>query len=348
MSEWIKWVKGLEWKSETIAIAAATGLPPIHVAGALMTLWAWADDNCDQDGRDAKASAATIDLRVGIPGFAAAMQAAGWLEECADGGIAFPRFDRHNGYSAKTRAMAAGRQSSARRAKTATPVTQEALHPSRKSVTPVTQKCDTRHAPTVTPVTQEALPEEREKREEKRINTDPPTPLGGAVGVVLKSMMDSGRQATQAAHSTNDPETNIPAANHTAARQARLDAFTANWDELARLWPRPERMMFAREVYLRLVTGGIDHAEVMAGVRAHQEAWALRPTDKWPELHRWLSERRWQERPVPATATGSSEAVGADGLTAENRALARRLQAEIDAENAAKAKSRNQERDHEC
>jgi len=50
-----------------------------------------------------------IDRHVGVAGFGSAMQEVGWLL-VDDNGVLFPNFDRHNGTSAKSRALTTERK----------------------------------------------------------------------------------------------------------------------------------------------------------------------------------------------------------------------------------------------
>ena len=114
---WIKWVKGLATKREVLIMSAALHLDRHEVAGRLMTLWEWCDDNLSSKDVDDHGNAMvtlgalpemTIDAVTGVTGFAAAMSDAGWLRT-VQGHAVFPNFGRHNGETAKTRALTASR-----------------------------------------------------------------------------------------------------------------------------------------------------------------------------------------------------------------------------------------------
>ena len=96
-----------------IAIGATLQLETEQVIGKLFNIWAWAHANL-RDGRAPHVPLAWVDLRVGCPGFAAAMKDNEWLEEDGEGGIIFPRFDRWNSYNAKRRRDAAERMQRSR------------------------------------------------------------------------------------------------------------------------------------------------------------------------------------------------------------------------------------------
>lgn len=115
--DWIKWSKGLANRREVVLVAARLGLDRHDVAGRLMVLWEWADDNIpDSDIDDLSLDASLylgdkafsfIDALVCFPGFADAIASpeVRWLTARSGGRIAFPHFGRHNGTTAKTRAL---------------------------------------------------------------------------------------------------------------------------------------------------------------------------------------------------------------------------------------------------
>jgi hypothetical protein len=106
--DWIKMRVDLHDDPAVIALSHALKLDEFAVVGRLHKLWAWGDRHM-LDGYASKVSAQWIDRYVGCNGFARRMQAVGWLERI-DGGIAFPRFDRHNGESAKLRVVSTERK----------------------------------------------------------------------------------------------------------------------------------------------------------------------------------------------------------------------------------------------
>ncbi len=107
--EWIKWVKGLVNRPEVGAIADRLDMDPRTVAACCMLVWEWAD-GCTTEGHIRNAGIKTIDRVAGTDGFALALDAVGWLRIHADGGVTFPRWGRHNGESAKQRALNSKRQ----------------------------------------------------------------------------------------------------------------------------------------------------------------------------------------------------------------------------------------------
>ncbi len=76
-----------------------------EVSGRLMVVWAWFDQ-ITASGELSGVSFADIDEIAGSQGFAAAMHQAGWLAG-EDGKLQVPNWERHNGNSAKARALEA-------------------------------------------------------------------------------------------------------------------------------------------------------------------------------------------------------------------------------------------------
>lgn len=115
--DWIKWTKGLHRKREVISMSARLNTSPAHVAGMCMILWEWLDENISSSQVDRNGSAVVtlgalqisfLDTLVGASGFAAAMSAEGWLN-CRSGSLTVPNYARHNGQTAKDRALTAER-----------------------------------------------------------------------------------------------------------------------------------------------------------------------------------------------------------------------------------------------
>lgn len=101
--EWIKMRLDLASDPAVIRIRRATGLDADSVVGKLHRLWSWADAHT-ADGFAAGLDAEWVDELVGVQGFAAVMADAGWLQ-IDDAGIRLANFDRHNGQTAKVRAL---------------------------------------------------------------------------------------------------------------------------------------------------------------------------------------------------------------------------------------------------
>lgn len=147
--DWIKFDVTTPDKPEVVRMATALGIDQDAVVGKLLRVWAWADQNavvCNGECNGLTVTSAFLDRLTFCPGFARAMQNVGWLVG-QDESFSFPNFSRHNGKTAKERAVSNRRVSAHR-------TTSEKSNGA--SVTDVT----------VTPL-QKPLPEKRERREEK-------------------------------------------------------------------------------------------------------------------------------------------------------------------------------------
>lgn len=159
--DWIKWAKGLGKKREVIAIASALGVDRRVIATACMEVWEWADDNTE-DGHVPSVTEDFVDCHAGVPKFAEQLRAHGWLLSDGAGGIIFPKFERHNGESAKKRCLDAERKRKQRKN-----VTKMSRDKRDKSVT---------------------RGEESERREEKITSRE--EPIGKPLGRSTKDFLD--------------------------------------------------------------------------------------------------------------------------------------------------------------
>jgi len=152
--DWIKMSVNLPDKPEVWHIAGALGIEADSVVGKLLRVWAWFDAHTE-NGNAVGVSYSLVDRVAGVAGFAEAMALAGWLLQ--NGSVlSCPNFDRHNGKTAKNRAL-----------------TNERVAKHRKS------NDDSNvhgNAPTVTASVTKTVTREEKRREE--INTPQP-PKGG-------------------------------------------------------------------------------------------------------------------------------------------------------------------------
>lgn len=125
---WIKWTHGLSRKPEVMQIAYRLGRSRHEVAGLLMEWWEWTDVNVNIDesasGYDPDACPGVvrvgedglrmIDAITGVTGMAEALVSVGWAS-IENGNLVLPNFGRHNGKSAKARALDAARKRADRR-----------------------------------------------------------------------------------------------------------------------------------------------------------------------------------------------------------------------------------------
>ena len=117
--DWIKIEHAMPDKPEVFRISDRLGVDPDAVAGKLLRLWIW----CDQqtvDGASLGVTDGFVDRLTRQDGFASALRDAGWLHE-EGGSLSIPRFDRHNGSTAKARAGSNQRTKKARSGKQGQP-----------------------------------------------------------------------------------------------------------------------------------------------------------------------------------------------------------------------------------
>lgn len=109
--EWIKVELATPDKPEVLRLSRILGIDKDAVFGKLIRLWAWFDKN-SVDGVVDGVVDADIDSLCFQPGFATALVSVKWLEiDTAAERITLPNFERHNGESAKKRALKTERQS---------------------------------------------------------------------------------------------------------------------------------------------------------------------------------------------------------------------------------------------
>lgn len=125
--DWIKWGKGLASRREVVVLAARMKCNRFEIAGRLMQLWEWCDENIPDSGINVDtlnaslflgdSACAFLDSILGMDGFAAALSApeVGWLTIEPSGWVVFPNFGAHNGTTAKTRASEARKKQRQRR-----------------------------------------------------------------------------------------------------------------------------------------------------------------------------------------------------------------------------------------
>ena len=110
--DWIKMRSSLRDDPAVVRIASALNADRFSVVGRLHCVWSWAQAQ-SIDGQSVDVDSGFLDELVSQPGFSAEMEAVGWLE-IADNCVSFPSFSRHNGSSAKRRAMEATRKAKGR------------------------------------------------------------------------------------------------------------------------------------------------------------------------------------------------------------------------------------------
>lgn len=124
VDDWIKWCKGLTRKAEVGSLARRLRMSRREMAGCLMELWEWCDENLGEDnfsGQDATVlihdPKAYFDELLGIPGFSDAISGpdVAWMEFPGGDVAKFLRVGLHNGKTAKERAVEQRRKQKQRR-----------------------------------------------------------------------------------------------------------------------------------------------------------------------------------------------------------------------------------------
>jgi hypothetical protein len=101
--DWIKMRADLQSHPKVVRISSALGADRLRVIGGLHAVWCLFDMH-STDGRLEGYTAQALDDLIGFGGFSKALAAVGWLEIHADC-LCTPRFEEHNGQSAKRRAQ---------------------------------------------------------------------------------------------------------------------------------------------------------------------------------------------------------------------------------------------------
>lgn len=107
--DWIKMRSDLFTHPKVVRIASALKADTLRTVGGLMSVWCLFDAH-SEDGYLDGYTPEVLDAHLRWDGFADAMMAVGWLDEKYGSGLALPRFDTHNGQSAKRRAQDADRK----------------------------------------------------------------------------------------------------------------------------------------------------------------------------------------------------------------------------------------------
>lgn len=106
----------LQTHPKVVRIASALKADKLRVIGALHAIWSVFDAH-STDGCLEGYSLAEIDAMLAWKGFGSALVSVGWMA-CKDDGsdVSLPRFDSHNGQSAKRRSMDSDRKKASREA----------------------------------------------------------------------------------------------------------------------------------------------------------------------------------------------------------------------------------------
>lgn len=109
---WIKMSVDLRTHPKVVRMAATLKADRLRVVGGLHAVWSIFDAH-STDGLLVGYTREAIDADLGWRGFSRAMEAVGWLE-FGDDGVRAPRFEEHNGATAKRRAAETRRKASSR------------------------------------------------------------------------------------------------------------------------------------------------------------------------------------------------------------------------------------------
>ncbi len=111
--DWIKMRADLFTHPKVVRIASALKADKLRTVGGLMSAWCLFDAH-SVDGKLEGYTIEALDAHLGWEGFAAQMIAVQWLMADSQG-LELPRFDAHNGQSAKRRAQDADRKQAVRK-----------------------------------------------------------------------------------------------------------------------------------------------------------------------------------------------------------------------------------------
>ena len=106
--DWIKMRTDLLTSPKVVRMASALNADRFRIVGGLLSVWSLFDAH-SADGSLSGYSLEALDELAAWPGFSAAMVAVGWLLESGES-LDLPRFEAHNGASAKRRAQDADRK----------------------------------------------------------------------------------------------------------------------------------------------------------------------------------------------------------------------------------------------
>ena len=112
-ADWIKMRVDLFTHPKVVRISSALKADTLRTVGGLMSVWCLFDAH-SVDGKIEGYTTETLDDMLRWPGFAEQMIAVSWLEQDGEA-LVLPRFESHNGASAKRRAQDADRKKSVRK-----------------------------------------------------------------------------------------------------------------------------------------------------------------------------------------------------------------------------------------
>lgn len=112
--DWIKMGKDLLTHPKVVRMSSALRADRLRTVGGLFAVWCLFDTH-SADGQLSGYTPEALDELVGFPGISSAMESVGWLSHDEEG-VFLPRFEEHNGQSAKRRAQETERKRNDRKA----------------------------------------------------------------------------------------------------------------------------------------------------------------------------------------------------------------------------------------
>lgn len=243
--DWLKIRKSLPRDPRVIRIASALQTDRLRTVGGLFSVWCLFDEQTD-DGKLAAYTPDLLDELVAFPGLAHAMESVGWLE-IGDGFLQIPRFEEHNGASAKRRAQDTDRKAARRSGKNlSASQADNCPHPNRTECGPEKRRED---PPPLFPPDggtsekERFLPKgwkqlTREERKRQRVNANSPTMerIGGFFGRKPKTLWTIA-EGVALYELRPDPEDiriletyyNLPLDNEDDFRRRDLPTLLNNW-----------------------------------------------------------------------------------------------------------------------
>lgn len=106
--DWIKMGKDLLTHPKVVRMSSALRADRLRTVGGLFAVWCLFDTH-SADGQLSGYTPEALDELVGFPGISSAMESVGWLSHDEEG-VFLPRFEEHNGQSAKRRAQETDRK----------------------------------------------------------------------------------------------------------------------------------------------------------------------------------------------------------------------------------------------
>jgi len=187
-------------KPEVHYMAGALGIDADAVVGKLIRVWGWFDKHTE-DGNATGVTFSLLDRISGVTGFAEQMELCGWLTQSGHV-LTIPKFDHHNGKTAKNRALTAKR---------------------------VAKSKGKSNAEGNAPIVTEALP-----REEKRRVTTSATTAIAFDGSSIKGITDEKIKLWHEAYPAVNLQTEVAKASAWLAanpknRKSNIERFLTNW-----------------------------------------------------------------------------------------------------------------------